>query len=198
MRQVLSAGCVVLALVAAADRAAAAVAVIPDITTAPFFAAYGTGDATVTYDNVVFSESAAISPSAILFNVSPGFSGAAKPVLSSQIGAPDNILITLPYAVTSVSFGYATFGGSEVDFALSNGNTYAFSPAGGGYDLNTVFAVSGVTPFSTIQLTSVDLALSIGDVTYGDTVPEPATWALLIAGFGLTGIAARRRVARAA
>lgn len=33
---------------------------------------------------------------------------------------------------------------------------------------------------------------------FGGTVPEPASWALLIAGFGLTGAALRRRVAVAA
>jgi hypothetical protein len=29
----------------------------------------------------------------------------------------------------------------------------------------------------------------------GDPIPEPATWAMLIAGFGLVGTAARRRPA---
>ena len=53
-----------------------------------------------------------------------------------------------------------------------------------------------------------ELRLDWGGVTYGDgqkltlhfdfgAVPEPATWTMLIAGFGLVGFAARRRVALA-
>ncbi|QMW24505.1 PEPxxWA-CTERM sorting domain-containing protein [Sandaracinobacteroides saxicola] len=46
-----------------------------------------------------------------------------------------------------------------------------------------------------------DLAKGEGTFGYTDItagVPEPATWALFIAGFGLTGVALRRRPARAA
>ncbi|QMW22203.1 PEPxxWA-CTERM sorting domain-containing protein [Sandaracinobacteroides saxicola] len=34
----------------------------------------------------------------------------------------------------------------------------------------------------------------LDDVVFGGVVPEPASWALMIAGFGLVGAAARRRV----
>jgi len=36
-------------------------------------------------------------------------------------------------------------------------------------------------------------AFELDDVAVGDAVPEPATWAMLIGGFGLTGFAARRK-----
>ncbi|MCS6986322.1 MAG: PEPxxWA-CTERM sorting domain-containing protein [Sphingomonadaceae bacterium] len=42
-----------------------------------------------------------------------------------------------------------------------------------------------------------DSGLAWRDLTIGDTpinpIPEPAAWALMIAGFGLVGMAARRR-----
>lgn len=39
-------------------------------------------------------------------------------------------------------------------------------------------------------------AFGIDDISYGYAVPEPATWAMLIAGFGLVGAASRRRSSR--
>ncbi len=36
-------------------------------------------------------------------------------------------------------------------------------------------------------------ACAIGEVAFGSYIPEPGSWALLIAGFGLVGLAARRR-----
>jgi len=36
-------------------------------------------------------------------------------------------------------------------------------------------------------------ACAIGEVAFNGAIPEPATWAMMIAGFGLVGFAARRR-----
>lgn len=179
----------------------AAVAVIPDVGT---YVVYGSGDALVTYDSVVFSQRAAIDPNAVLFNVSPGFSGASVPVLSSQeqIGGIGNILITLPYAVHSVSFSYGTFDGGMVNFTLSNGALFTLGSSANGYTLGSTFATTQATAFTSIQLLYPDVTsfpvLNIGDVTYGAAVPEPAAWGMLLAGFALTGAALRRRTALAA
>lgn len=45
---------------------------------------------------------------------------------------------------------------------------------------------------SKLRLTSAGRAFEIDDIA-GSAVPEPATWAMLLAGFGLVGFAARRR-----
>ncbi len=38
-------------------------------------------------------------------------------------------------------------------------------------------------------------ACAVGEVAWGGSVPEPATWAMMIAGFGMVGWAMRRRTA---
>lgn len=63
-----------------------------------------------------------------------------------------------------------------------------------------VFALS-TTAYNALVITWGPDAFNVGidnvtftsDVDGGSTVPEPASWALLIAGFGLTGAAMRRR-----
>lgn len=47
----------------------------------------------------------------------------------------------------------------------------------------------------TIQLTAANLPSHYHDFTTG-TVPEPASWAFMIAGFGAVGSMSRRRIAR--
>ena len=64
------------------------------------------------------------------------------------------------------------------------------------YVLETLnFTTAGPT---TLQFTSVDDPSSafgpvIGGVSVSGAVPEPATWALMLGGFGLAGVALRRR-----
>ena len=64
------------------------------------------------------------------------------------------------------------------------------------YVLETLnFTATGPT---TLQFTSVDDPNSafgpvIGGVSVSSAVPEPATWALMLGGFGLAGVALRRR-----
>lgn len=63
--------------------------------------------------------------------------------------------------------------------ADASGNLYGTTSSGGMHGSGTVFEIAGA-----------------GFATGVGAVPEPATWALMLAGFGMTGIAARRRVAR--
>lgn len=72
----------------------------------------------------------------------------------------------------------------------------SYSPPCGSYYLNASFGGPPVEEFSG-SVTSVKIAN--GDTTgglgiiYGSVVPEPATWALMLAGFGMVGFAMRRR-----
>lgn len=86
-----------------------------------------------------------------------------------------------------------TVGGAQIPPA--NGNQG--SPMTNG---RIYFTATGDEVITGIRLRSEGVAFEIDDVAgtlandgSGSTVPEPTTWAMLIAGFGLTGFAARRR-----
>lgn len=104
-----------------------------------------------------------------------------------------------------------------LSFALGGGATFSslgsfaptFGAATGSLDMSgSVFTLrfipaetSGVT-LGDVGFGGTDFGLSVGSLGAGDTftltvtgtaVPEPASWALLIAGFGIVGAVARRR-----
>lgn len=58
---------------------------------------------------------------------------------------------------------------------------------------NTVLLFSGISTWGTLALDSIELV-----EIEAPAVPEPATWAMLIAGFGLIGATLRRRTPAAA
>ena len=93
-------------------------------------------------------------------------------------------------------YGFYNFGGfgtPSVDFYLHSCTSQgAFVPCpflGNGQTLTTGISSYG-TPLGTLAITFVDKD-GLGRDSTG--VPEPAAWALMIAGFGLAGTALRRR-----
>jgi hypothetical protein len=178
---------------------------IPDPGADSFFY-FGSGDASVTYGGVTFSTSSSLSDGNF-YNVGIVFSGNPA-VLSSQQqtwGVP-NILITLPSAVTafSLNYGYGTFNGSPVTFALGNGDTFTQGSTGSGYSTVDFVGATDTTAFSTILVTSPDNVLNINNlVTSGSVsaVPEPTTvlaGALLLLPFGASALRMRRKKVPAA
>jgi hypothetical protein len=108
-----------LALVLGAVSAHATTVVVPDPSPLGFIF-YGNGDASVTYQGVLFVQQLALG-NANLFDIGPLFSGDPA-VLSSQEATTgvENIMITFPNATSFFSINYGTFNGSAVTFALSN------------------------------------------------------------------------------
>ena len=87
-------------------------------------------------------------------------------------------------------------GGGNVLFTVSGGD---FSEADGnqlvaGTNMRVFFTADPGTPISALRFTSTGVAFEFDDFA-ASAVPEPASWALLIAGFGLVGTALRRRPA---
>lgn len=178
--------------------AAATTVTIPDLAPGSDIF-YGSGDASVTYSGVTFTQSSALG-SALLFNVGSNYYIGPVAVLTSQQEGSGvaNILIGLPTFATNFSVDYSTFNGSAVSFLLSNGASFTQASTGGaGYTLGNNFSVTS-TPFNSVLVTSPDYVLSIGNITYTAGVPEPGAWAMMLIGFAGLGAMARSARRRAA
>ena len=130
------------------------------------------------------------------FNVTPGG--------SKWLGFPDflNSTATFKLNKASHSFGFYLTGvqdiqTSQITLKLLDGSLATFNvplnTAGG----VTYFGLTDTTGFTEVRLQQANKpgfadAYGIDNISFG-VVPEPATWALLIAGFGMVGVARRRR-----
>jgi hypothetical protein len=55
------------------------------------------------------------------------------------------------------------------------------------------FFAGGDQVITGLKFTSTGVAFEIDDIAVAGVIPEPASWALMIAGFGLVGAAMRRQ-----
>lgn len=121
-------------------------------------------------------------------NPTPDFSSTS--VFGDQIqffnvsGTFDGVAMTAP----SIGFGSGLFASLNI-----NGTPLGFTQFAGptlfsGTDKAPIFAPG---TFALTGIVSGNSTLTISEVAAG--VPEPTTWALMIGGFGLTGLALRRR-----
>jgi len=94
-------------------------------------------------------------------------------------------------AIHAFGFDYGSYYNSTATVAL---NGYAASTTNGGF-----FGIIDTNAFSTVQYTA-DYANLFDNVTYSTSitsaVPEPETYAMMLAGLGLIGAIARRRKAK--
>ena len=90
------------------------------------------------------------------------------------------------------------FDATGVDFAFYVPRTVFFCqdyPPAGRENIHCADFYDNATVFLDFQYSGADPAITV-TATGGGVVPEPASWALMIAGFGLTGVALRRRQSR--
>lgn len=141
-----------------------------------------------------------------LSTTSKAVNGLDTTVFANNIGADDLTVFSGDLSGQTIVFG------GRLDIALTS--TFNYNPSGGNLLVNITYgggSAGGVFldarngTFGTISSRAQNFGSaydSYGLVTgfdvAGSTVPEPASWALMVAGFGLVGSALRRRVALAA
>jgi len=89
------------------------------------------------------------------------------------------------------SIGLSINGGPARIFTNANNTPFAVN----WQRFSVLFVTPGATTISFNNTTVSDNMAGLDDVSVTNAVPEPASWALLIGGFGLTGLAMRRRQA---
>lgn len=119
---------------------------------------------------------------------------------AGTFGCESDLMVT--FATPVSGFGVTVDGANSTAATI---NAFAFLADGssetivfdGFAPLTTKVLTFGSRQIRSVTFSTTDpQGFSFDDFTFGAAVPEPATWALLIAGFGFTGMALRRRQAR--
>ncbi len=142
-----------------------------------------------------------------------GVSGRGKGVISDAVAVTAGSLYRVSFDVGAFYVrGQGSYGDATVDLlidgALAGSFTNAMSLGSPGsdwqrfsYDFTADSPSVRLTFLSSTSLASSSLGVGLDNVTFdslggqagGSAVPEPATWAMMIAGFGLAGAGLRRR-----
>jgi PEP-CTERM motif len=159
---------------------------------------------TVTFDELTFPDNTLITNQYAGFGVTLN-----NGVLNAQDGfTPRNYVANFDsstftqYPDLQISFG-STVSDGAFDLVTNDGNTTINVFLGATLVDSAVFATSTTSAFfgytggafDRFQILAPDnAALLVGTVQFaGGAVPEPASWALMLSGFGLAGAAMRRR-----
>ncbi len=141
---------------------------------------------------------------------SPALDGSRYLYTSSAVG--DGVATLSTFDLSAVSFYWGSIDSyNSVDVLGAGGTTLftlggsAFSPANGNQSASVTnqrvsFFAEGDEVITGLRFKATGVAFEIDDVAgtlanggSGSTVPEPATWAMMLGGFGMVGFAARRR-----
>lgn len=151
-----------------------------------------TGSATTSAEQTYITQLLTGSPTNASPSYSPPYSVDTGTVLGAVTGL--NGGTTLDFGSLMLS-GFTVLGGHFGQNTAADGTMYNSVTAFWLLDL-------GSTPTSTLTLTSGTVASSNvqvfgtgGQIPSQSSVPEPSTWVLMLTGFGLAGMALRRRPA---
>lgn len=123
-------------------------------------------------------------------------------VTGSATGPGTYVVNTVDFTVGINATAGATSSGTFTDTATVFGAPFSYTVPYtltiGGTDTivlgGNTFYTSGVkVHFNTLTFSNVAPGTVSGDLTATVSIPEPATWAMMVAGFGLVGAGVRRR-----
>ncbi len=166
-------GAVLAASIMTSAPAAAADFIFDFQTNTPLIGGPASGSGTITTDDVTFS-SRGFTAQRIIAIVGT-FNGSTITGLATPFGANNLYYVTGPTFVDGSGLGFRTAAGTNVNLF--------FQGSGGRYRVNTT------GPFTSSFVNATSSAAA--------AVPEPATWGLMILGFGVVGASLRRRRAPA-
>lgn len=204
--------CAISALAAAAPAAAQVVSTRADfiaqttgLTTIDFNGATGGNSngmgASTTMSGVTFADTVIFNNGATVGSFAAG-AAYGNGYLQWQGSNPGLLTITLPGAVTALGFDFMELRGRASTFTFkANGQTYNVSPGStpGFFGFVSDTAISSFAISMPVSNgASQPIFPTIDNFSFGTAsvaaVPEPASWALMLCGFGLTGAVMRRRV----
>lgn len=203
-----------LATVGLLGLATAASAATTYTSEAAFLAAAGGG---LSFES--FEAPAAVNPTSVVLadvtfsctnggsSYCPGFfgvrtgAGPTDGVQTVYFATPDTATFTFDSAITHFGIdilGLGTVGATDLTIAWGSSSSVLYTNyALGGVLFAGIIDGTGFTSV-TFSATAPDDGIDFDRLVYkGGAVPEPATWAMMIMGFGMVGFAARRRTARA-
>ncbi|WP_166430591.1 PEPxxWA-CTERM sorting domain-containing protein [Polymorphobacter arshaanensis] len=128
--------------------------------------------------------------------------GMARSLFTDNYILGTTINIAGTYDLFAFNLGNFLSAGGTTVAITTNLNTYSFNPATLSYANNGTLTFAGYKASAGEYFTSVNYsgpeATGATDIQLGNAVPEPASWALMIVGFGMVGATLRRRAAVAA
>lgn len=186
------------AMMLLATAGAANASIIPTLVTGPTDT--GNGDFSWVYDATLASDQAVLSGNYFTIYDINGFTGTGTvpsdwDVTTAFIGqTPSDVLPLDRSNLINVTFTYTgptlNYGGNPTEVDLGSFEIFSTISQSTALGAFTAFATKNTGPS---RGTSVS---TIGTLT-GPAVPEPGTWALMIAGFSMVGWSIRRRRAAA-